>query len=114
MQNRQPQSFLNDLAHKLLASPQEAALRGTRYNVPLINCLVLYVGMQVHAGPWCPCACATGCQKVDLMPFRKKRRPRSLSNILPVTVLLLKTSLSFWTVLVSFDSESSDRARSPS
>jgi hypothetical protein len=38
---------LKDLAPKLLASSQEAALRGTRYNVPLINSLVLYVGMQV-------------------------------------------------------------------
>jgi hypothetical protein len=47
LQNRQPQSFLNDLAPKLSASSQEAALRGTRYNVPLINSLVLYVGMQV-------------------------------------------------------------------
>ncbi|GJX36317.1 uncharacterized mitochondrial protein-like protein [Tanacetum coccineum] len=32
---------------KVLLSPSEAARAGTRYNVPLMNSLVLYVGMQV-------------------------------------------------------------------
>ncbi|KAL5862252.1 hypothetical protein ACOSQ3_003532 [Xanthoceras sorbifolium] len=42
-------SFLTELKHKLLLPPSEAASAGTRYNVPLINSLVLYVGMQaVH------------------------------------------------------------------
>ncbi|PWA89109.1 transcription regulator [Artemisia annua] len=39
-------SFLPDLKQKLLLSPSEAARAGTRYNVPLMNSLVLYVGMQ--------------------------------------------------------------------
>ncbi|GKB93299.1 transcription regulator, partial [Tanacetum coccineum] len=39
-------SFLSDLKQKLLLSPSEAARAGTRYNVPLMNSLVLYVGMQ--------------------------------------------------------------------
>ncbi|WJX85826.1 hypothetical protein P8452_68221 [Trifolium repens] len=38
--------FLSELKEKLLLSPNEAAAAGTRYNVPLINSLVLYVGMQ--------------------------------------------------------------------
>ncbi|KAK2650679.1 hypothetical protein Ddye_018168 [Dipteronia dyeriana] len=42
-------SFLTELKQKLLLPPSEAASAGTRYNVPLINSLVLYVGMQaVH------------------------------------------------------------------
>ncbi|KAJ7950880.1 putative CCR4-NOT transcription complex protein [Quillaja saponaria] len=43
---QQGSSFLTDLKQKLLLSPSEAASAGTRYNVPLINSLVLYVGMQ--------------------------------------------------------------------
>nr|XP_043622240.1 CCR4-NOT transcription complex subunit 1-like [Erigeron canadensis] len=39
-------SFLSELKQKLLLSPTEAARAGTRYNVPLMNSLVLYVGMQ--------------------------------------------------------------------
>ncbi|XP_044493750.1 CCR4-NOT transcription complex subunit 1-like [Mangifera indica] len=39
-------SFLSELKQKLLLPPSEVATAGTRYNVPLINSLVLYVGMQ--------------------------------------------------------------------
>ncbi|CAA0820384.1 transcription regulators [Striga hermonthica] len=42
----QGSSFLSELKQKLLLSPIDAARAGTRYNVPLINSLVLYVGMQ--------------------------------------------------------------------
>nr|GMC82829.1 CCR4-NOT transcription complex subunit 1 isoform X1 [Ipomoea batatas] len=37
--------FLSELKQKVLLSPTESARAGTRYNVPLINSLVLYVGM---------------------------------------------------------------------
>lgn len=48
-QTRQQGSpFLTELKQKLLLSPSDAARAGTRYNVPLINSLVLYVGMQVN------------------------------------------------------------------
>ncbi|KAK7277081.1 hypothetical protein RIF29_18231 [Crotalaria pallida] len=43
---QQSSTFLSELKEKLLLSPNEAASAGTRYNVPLINSLVLYVGMQ--------------------------------------------------------------------
>ncbi|OIW00926.1 hypothetical protein TanjilG_10004 [Lupinus angustifolius] len=47
LKTRQQNSpFLSELKEKLLLSPSEAASAGTRYNVPLINSLVLYVGMQ--------------------------------------------------------------------
>ncbi|KAL8540308.1 hypothetical protein ACS0TY_001780 [Phlomoides rotata] len=39
--------FLTELKHKLLLSSTDAARAGTRYNVPLINSLVLYVRMQI-------------------------------------------------------------------
>ncbi|KAG5379548.1 hypothetical protein IGI04_027390 [Brassica rapa subsp. trilocularis] len=39
-------TFLNELKLKLLVSSSEASSAGTRYNVPLINSLVLYTGMQ--------------------------------------------------------------------
>uniref|UniRef100_F6H812 CCR4-Not complex component Not1 C-terminal domain-containing protein n=1 Tax=Vitis vinifera TaxID=29760 RepID=F6H812_VITVI len=42
----QGSSFLPDLKHRLLLPQNEAAQAGTRYNVPLMNSLVLYVGMQ--------------------------------------------------------------------
>ncbi|KAK4267898.1 hypothetical protein QN277_024622 [Acacia crassicarpa] len=43
---QQNSQFLSELKQKVLLSPNEAASAGTRYNVPLINSLVLYVGMQ--------------------------------------------------------------------
>ncbi|KAK1406189.1 hypothetical protein QVD17_41478 [Tagetes erecta] len=45
----QAASFLSELKQKLLLSPSEAARDGTRYNVPLMNYLVLYVGIQLQA-----------------------------------------------------------------
>nr|CAB3495279.1 unnamed protein product [Digitaria exilis] len=41
--------FLTDLKQKLLLPQNEAHTAGTRYNVPLVNSLVLYVGMQVSS-----------------------------------------------------------------
>ncbi|EEC74335.1 hypothetical protein OsI_09623 [Oryza sativa Indica Group] len=38
--------FLSDLKQKLLLPQNETSVAGTRYNVPLINSLVLYVGIQ--------------------------------------------------------------------
>ncbi|KAJ4954224.1 hypothetical protein NE237_031056 [Protea cynaroides] len=43
---QQGSSFLAELKQRLLLPPSEATQAGTRYNVPLINSLVLYVGMQ--------------------------------------------------------------------
>ncbi|KAL8129102.1 hypothetical protein V2J09_018257 [Rumex salicifolius] len=43
---QQGSSFLIDLKQRLLLSQSEANRTGTRYNVPLINSLVLYVGNQ--------------------------------------------------------------------
>ncbi|PON57727.1 CCR4-NOT transcription complex subunit [Trema orientale] len=49
----QGSSFLTELKQKLLLPPSEVAAAGTSYNVPLINSLVLYVGMQVESSdPW--------------------------------------------------------------
>jgi len=39
-------SFFSDLLDKLYLSPEQAVVRGTVYNIPLINSLVLYVGSQ--------------------------------------------------------------------
>eukprot|EP00245_Coleochaete_scutata_P016680 TRINITY_DN7878_c0_g2_i2.p1 TRINITY_DN7878_c0_g2~~TRINITY_DN7878_c0_g2_i2.p1 ORF type:complete len:485 (-),score=71.36 TRINITY_DN7878_c0_g2_i2:119-1471(-) len=47
LKTRQPTSFLSvDIKQHLLLTPQEVVASGTRYNVPIINALVLYVGMQ--------------------------------------------------------------------
>ncbi|CAM6118665.1 unnamed protein product [Calypogeia fissa] len=47
LKTRQPLSLLSvDLKQRLMLSQHEAVPCGTRYNVPLINALVLYVGMQ--------------------------------------------------------------------
>ncbi|KAL8091899.1 uncharacterized protein LOC141692281 isoform X1 [Apium graveolens] len=43
---QQGSSFLSELKQKLMLPPSDAARAGTRYNVPLLNSLVLYVGMQ--------------------------------------------------------------------
>jgi len=49
LKTRMPVSFLMGLQHKLLLTPQEQLRAGStssRYNVPVVNALVLYVGTQ--------------------------------------------------------------------
>uniref|UniRef100_A0A7I4E1I6 CCR4-Not complex component Not1 C-terminal domain-containing protein n=1 Tax=Physcomitrium patens TaxID=3218 RepID=A0A7I4E1I6_PHYPA len=47
IKNRNQQTLTSmDLKVRLTLLPQEAQASGTRYNVPLLNALVLYVGMQ--------------------------------------------------------------------
>uniref|UniRef100_A0A5B7BY48 Putative CCR4-NOT transcription complex subunit 1-like n=1 Tax=Davidia involucrata TaxID=16924 RepID=A0A5B7BY48_DAVIN len=46
LKTRHQGAFLSELKQRLLLTQNEAAQAGTRYNVPLINSLVLYVGMQ--------------------------------------------------------------------
>jgi len=47
LKTRQPMSiFIIDMKQRVLLPQHEALSAGTRYNVPLINSLVLYVGMQ--------------------------------------------------------------------
>ncbi|CAK9208187.1 unnamed protein product [Sphagnum jensenii] len=47
LKTRQQLSLLSvDLKGRLILSPAEAVSSGTKYNVPLLNALVLYVGMQ--------------------------------------------------------------------
>ncbi|CAN0921789.1 CCR4-NOT transcription complex subunit 1 [Linum grandiflorum] len=43
---QQGSSFLTELKQRLILMPSEASTAGTRYNVSLINSLVLYTGMQ--------------------------------------------------------------------
>ncbi|KZV18909.1 hypothetical protein F511_17815 [Dorcoceras hygrometricum] len=43
---QQGSSFLTELKQKLLLTPSEGARSGSRYNVPLMNSLVLYIGVQ--------------------------------------------------------------------
>ncbi|KAL1548658.1 transcription regulator [Salvia divinorum] len=43
---QQGSPFLTELKQKLLLCTSDAAFAGTRYNAPLVNSLVLYVGMQ--------------------------------------------------------------------
>ncbi len=47
LKNRTPMTFLLELKSKLTVSPQEAITTGTKYNVPVLNALVLHVG--IHA-----------------------------------------------------------------
>eukprot|EP00026_Physarum_polycephalum_P000086 Phypoly_transcript_00086.p1 GENE.Phypoly_transcript_00086~~Phypoly_transcript_00086.p1 ORF type:complete len:2362 (+),score=414.48 Phypoly_transcript_00086:843-7088(+) len=50
LKTRTPVSFLMDMRSRfLLLNPQDAIVCGTKYNVPVINSLVLYVGMQAIA-----------------------------------------------------------------
>ncbi len=48
---RQPAGFLAALRQRLLLPAHEVHLCGTKYNVPLLNALVFYVGVQVRAAP---------------------------------------------------------------
>lgn len=46
LQTRQAGTFLSGLRARLLASPEQAALMGCKYNTPLLNAVVLYVGVR--------------------------------------------------------------------
>eukprot|EP01012_Entosiphon_sulcatum_P039609 TRINITY_DN5237_c0_g1_i1.p1 TRINITY_DN5237_c0_g1~~TRINITY_DN5237_c0_g1_i1.p1 ORF type:complete len:2313 (-),score=417.20 TRINITY_DN5237_c0_g1_i1:44-6982(-) len=49
LKRRAPSPFLAELHTKLLLPPQQAQQAGSRYNIPLINALVLYVGVAAIA-----------------------------------------------------------------
>ncbi|KAK9742789.1 hypothetical protein RND81_03G197500 [Saponaria officinalis] len=57
-------SFPKELKHRLLLSPNEVLHAGTRYNVPLINSVVLYVGMQA----------------IQLLQARNRSQPQTVSG----------------------------------
>ncbi|EEF50313.1 ccr4-not transcription complex, putative [Ricinus communis] len=85
----QGSSFLSELKQRLLLSPSEAASAGTRYNVPLINSLVLYAGMQA-------------------IQQLQARAPHSQSsgNTAPLAVLLVDAALDIYqTLIVELDTE---------
>ncbi|KAI4356708.1 hypothetical protein L6164_000708 [Bauhinia variegata] len=86
---QQGSPFLSELKQKLLLSPNEAASAGTRYNVPLINSLVLYVGMQA-------------------IQQLQGRTPHSQSaaNAFPLAVFSVGAALDiFQTLIVDLDTE---------
>ncbi|KAM1157154.1 hypothetical protein FF1_027788 [Malus domestica] len=85
---QQGSSFLTELKQKLLLLPSEAASAGTRYNVPLINSLVLYVGMQA-------------------IQQLQARTPQAQSTqTVPLAVYLVGAALDvFQTLIVDLDTE---------
>ncbi|XP_050111090.1 uncharacterized protein LOC126589747 isoform X1 [Malus sylvestris] len=85
---QQGSSFLTELKQKLLLLPSEAASAGTRYNVPLINSLVLYVGMQA-------------------IQQLQARTPQAQSTqTVPLAVYLVGAALDiFQTLMVDLDTE---------
>eukprot|EP01025_Chloroclados_australasicus_P029643 TRINITY_DN2963_c0_g1_i13.p2 TRINITY_DN2963_c0_g1~~TRINITY_DN2963_c0_g1_i13.p2 ORF type:complete len:338 (-),score=32.24 TRINITY_DN2963_c0_g1_i13:662-1675(-) len=44
LMSRQPPNFLNDIINRCMLPRQEAQACGTKYNVHLLNCIVLYTG----------------------------------------------------------------------
>ncbi|CAK9319222.1 unnamed protein product [Citrullus colocynthis] len=86
---QQGSSFLADLKQKLLLPPSEAASAGTRYNVPLINSLVLYVGMQA----------------IQQLQARSPHA-QSTANTVTLAVFLVGAALDiFQTLIVELDTE---------
>ena len=45
--NRRPANFLASLATRFLLPPADAVLTSQRYNIPLLNSFVFYVGLTV-------------------------------------------------------------------
>ncbi|XVE76912.1 hypothetical protein DITRI_Ditri13aG0018400 [Diplodiscus trichospermus] len=82
-------SFLIELKQRLLLSPSEAASAGTRYNVPLMNSLVLYVGMQAIQ------------QLQSRVPHTQ-----STANTVPMSVFLVSAALDiFQNLIADLDTE---------
>ncbi|KAG8391589.1 hypothetical protein BUALT_Bualt01G0203200 [Buddleja alternifolia] len=84
---QQGSSFLTELKQKLLLSPTDVARAGTRYNVPLINSLVLYVGMQA-------------------IQQLQARTPPHSQSIASMTAFLVSAALDiFQTLIMDLDTE---------
>ncbi|KHG29327.1 CCR4-NOT transcription complex subunit 1 [Gossypium arboreum] len=82
-------TFLTELKQRLLLSPSEAASAGTHYNVPLINSLVLYVGMQAIQ------------QLQSRVPHAQ-----SAASTAPMSVFLVSAALDiFQTLIADLDTE---------
>ncbi|KAM7508803.1 hypothetical protein LguiA_019256 [Lonicera macranthoides] len=87
---QQGSSFVSELKQKLLLPPSEAARSGTRYNVPLINSLVLYVGMQA----------------IQQLQARTPPHQQTFGGNVPLPVFLVGAALDiFQTLIVDFDTE---------
>ena len=62
MKARDPSGpFLGSLRNRIALSQQESIMQGTRYNVPLLNALVFYVGIEVRTNVRHNC-CVFACQ----------------------------------------------------
>ncbi|XP_061969230.1 uncharacterized protein LOC133692363 [Populus nigra] len=86
---QQGSSFLTELKQRLLLSPSEAASAGTRYNVPLINSLVLYAGMQA----------------IQQLQARTSHG-QSAGNTVPLAVFLVDAALDIYqTLILDLDTE---------
>ncbi|XP_057511675.1 uncharacterized protein LOC130793815 isoform X2 [Actinidia eriantha] len=87
---QQGSSFLTELKQKLLLPPGDAARAGTRYNVPLINSLVLYVGMQA----------------IQQLQARTPPHAQSLASSVPLAAFLVGAALDiFQTLIMDLDTE---------
>ncbi|CAI9101327.1 OLC1v1038621C1 [Oldenlandia corymbosa var. corymbosa] len=82
--------FLSELKQKLLLSPSDAARAGTRYNAPLINSLVLYVGQQA----------------IQQLQARTPPSGQSMASSVPLAVFLVGAALDiFQALIVDLDTE---------
>ncbi|KAL7203784.1 hypothetical protein ACSBR2_016943 [Camellia fascicularis] len=87
---QQGSSFLTELKQKLLLPPSDAAQAGTQYNVPLINSLVLYVGMQA----------------IQQLQARTPPHAQSMASSVPLAVFLVGAALDiFQTLIMDLDTE---------
>ncbi|XP_066384368.1 LOW QUALITY PROTEIN: uncharacterized protein [Miscanthus floridulus] len=86
-------SFLSDLKQKLLLPQNEATVAGTRYNVPLINSLVLYVGIQA-------------VQQLQLNKANASASVQQINHMPPMDIFQIETATEmFRNLITSLDTE---------
>ncbi|KAJ6813636.1 putative CCR4-NOT transcription complex subunit 1 [Iris pallida] len=86
-------TFLTELKHRLLLSQNEANLAGTVYNVPLINSLVLYVGMQA-------------IQQLQSKPATQHASTQQMTQNPPMDIFLVSAAMDiFQTLINNLDTE---------
>lgn len=92
-QKLQASTFLTELKQKILLSPNEASRAGTRYNVPLINSLVLYVGSH---------------QAIYMLQLQARTPPnqQSMASNVPLASFIVGPGLDIFQALITdMDSE---------
>ena len=90
--------FLAGLRNRIALSQQDSIMQGTRYNVPLLNALVFYVGIEVSSRllqRHSLCSASAACLQTSC-PMQPGQVGSKLERILKHFINFKKAANSYW------------------